>query len=92
MKKLLILLILTFTSCCDVDNSRETMHSIKNTYTEKTYEESTDYKRKQSNLNRIDQALHKVEFSGHLYIIFYNAWLDTSAVFMIHDPDCQCKL
>lgn len=86
MKKLLILLILTFTSCCDIDNHKDTRQSIKTAYTELIQEEN------QVNLRRINQALHKVEFSGHSYIIFHNARVNSSAVFMLHDPDCQCKL
>ena len=79
MKKILLILtiILIFASCCPSSGHQQ--------------EESVEQKRTQSNLNRIDQALHKVEFSGHSYIIFYNAWMDSSAVFMLHDPDCYCQ-
>ena len=79
MKKILLILtiILIFASCWPSSGHQQ--------------EESVEQKRTQSNLNRIDQALHKVEFSGHSYIIFYNAWMDSSAVFMLHDPDCYCQ-
>ena len=87
MKKLLILLILTFTSCCNADNPRKTINSRKATYTERMHAVAEQLKEDRQ-LNFTKNYMFKVDFEGHSYII-----LDGHhSTYMIHDPDCQCKL